>query len=93
QAVAEVCGDGRDQDCDGLVDEGCPGAMPSPEVCDGVDNDGDGRTDEGFDRDNDMFTACGGDCDDRDPAVRPGAYDDCNRRDDDCDGRIDEECL
>ncbi len=43
---AEVCGDGIDNDGDGLVDEGC--APPPAEVCgDGIDNDGDGLVDEG----------------------------------------------
>jgi Putative metal-binding motif len=39
----EVCGDGLDNDGDGLIDEGC-----TTEVCgDGIDNDGDGQVDEG----------------------------------------------
>lgn len=43
---AEVCGDGIDNDQDGLIDEGC--APPPVEVCgDGVDNDKDGQVDEG----------------------------------------------
>ncbi|MGE0813763.1 MAG: MopE-related protein [Vicinamibacterales bacterium] len=38
----EICGDGLDNDGDGLVDEGC-----ATEVCgDGIDNDGDGLVDE-----------------------------------------------
>jgi hypothetical protein len=38
----EICGDGIDNDGDGVVDEGCI------EVCgDGIDNDGDGQVDEG----------------------------------------------
>ena len=41
--------DGRDEDCDGEVDEGCPSCEPSPEVCDGVDNDCDFVIDEGCD--------------------------------------------
>lgn len=31
-----------------------------------------------------------GDCDDGDVDVHPGAYEDCNGRDDDCDGDVDE---
>jgi hypothetical protein len=42
----EVCGDGIDNDNDGLIDEGCPTGQP--EICgDGIDNDGDGQIDEG----------------------------------------------
>ena len=41
----EVCGDGIDNDGDGLIDEDC---APAVEVCgDGIDNDGDGLIDEG----------------------------------------------
>ncbi len=46
----ESC-NGRDDDCDGLIDEGgvCPVACaPSTEVCDGCDNDCDGQVDEGI---------------------------------------------
>ncbi len=42
----ESCDDGVDNDCNGLVDEGCDCA-PEPEVCgDGFDNDCDGLVDE-----------------------------------------------
>ncbi len=40
----EVC-DFKDNNCDGVVDEGCEGC--EPEVCDGVDNDCDDQIDEG----------------------------------------------
>lgn len=45
---AEICGDGIDNDGDGLIDEGCTPPPPPPtEICgDGIDNDGDGLVDE-----------------------------------------------
>ncbi len=82
-AEAEVC-NGRDDDCDGFVDEGklnacgrC-GATPR-ELCDGEDNDCDLEIDEG------ALNACGG-C-----GPVPGEV--CNGGDDDCDGETDEGVL
>jgi gliding motility-associated-like protein len=60
------------------------------EVCDGVDNDCDTAIDEGFDVDNDGFTSCGGDCDDNNNLVFPGAPELCDGLDNDCDLDIDE---
>jgi hypothetical protein len=45
--VAEVPGDGVDNDCDGEVDETAP-CVPTAEVCDGLDNDCDGAADDGI---------------------------------------------
>ncbi|MGK0361850.1 MAG: hypothetical protein ACI9U2_004168, partial [Bradymonadia bacterium] len=50
----EAC-NARDDDCDGVVDEGVRnacgvcGPTPPPDRCDGVDDDCDGRVDEAFD--------------------------------------------
>ena len=78
--VNEILCDGHDNDCDGAIDEGCPGTE-----C--ADDDGDGynvTVTSGAD--------CGPiDCDDTNPAVNPGATEVCtNDIDDDCDGAIDE---
>ncbi|MCB9685559.1 MAG: putative metal-binding motif-containing protein [Alphaproteobacteria bacterium] len=43
------------------------------------------------DVDDDGVTVQGGDCDDADPAVHPGAVEACNTVDDDCDGLIDDQ--
>jgi hypothetical protein len=42
------------------------------------------------DQDQDGFSACRGDCNDRNPAIHPGAPEACNGIDDNCDGAIDE---
>jgi hypothetical protein len=51
ESTAEMC-DGRDNDCNGFIDDGVSnlcgkcGEIP-PETCDGIDNNCDGQTDEG----------------------------------------------
>jgi hypothetical protein len=84
----ETC-DGRDNDCDGHVDEG---AMSQVFYRDG-DGDGYGSAAVG------TIVACtptggyvraSGDCDDTSAARHPGGMEGCNDLDDDCDGAIDE---
>jgi len=59
-------------------------------MCDLRDEDCDGTVDDGnFDQDMDGVTSCGGDCNDADPAIKPGAPEICDNKDNDCDGTID----
>ena len=88
--VIEAC-NGKDDNCDGNVDEaealGC--------VLFYVDGDQDG-----YGKQDDWTCLCapdgqynlifGGDCDDTDPAIRPGVVELCNGKDDDCDSELDE---
>lgn len=72
--AAEVC-DGKDNDCNGLVDDGG--------VCDGcTDADGDGRG---------AGCTAGPDCDDSDPERFDDAPEACDGKDNDCDDQIDED--
>ena len=59
---------------------------------DGVDNDCDGIVDPPDpDLDGDGYTVAGGDCDDDDAGIHPGAVEICDGIDQDCDGVVDEE--
>ncbi len=92
--VAEVC-DGRDNDCDGAIDEG--GVCSVPYYC---DSDGDsyragaatGVCSSSTCPPAGCATAPGPDCNDANAAINPGVSENCdaNRIDDDCDGVIDE---
>ena len=73
----EAC-DGRDNDCDGLVDEGCDADRDghcAPGVPVGPGSDCHERP---------------ADCDDGDDAIKPGARELCDGVDNNCDGRVDE---
>ncbi len=87
-AAEDLLGDDIDQNCDGV---------------DGVDLDGDGEPslasggrdcddgndeDQGKDADEDGWPWCL-DCDDGDPRVSPGAIDECDGLDQNCDGYVD----
>ena len=73
----EICND-LDDDCDGLTDEGC-------------DDDNDGACDEAMVTVGSPSTCSkgGGDCNDNNPSVYPGAGESCNNIDDDCNGVVD----
>ncbi len=79
----ELCRDGVDNNCNGLLDGSDPQAQDCPvmQVCD--DRDGDGFSPSGG--------FCGPlDCDDLDGSRSPGADEVCgDGRDNDCDGQID----
>ncbi len=85
--VEEAC-DGLDNDCDGEVDEGLERLTYYPDL----DGDGVGAEEgavEACSRPENYVTT-GGDCDDSDAAVHPGADELCNGIDDDCNGTVDD---
>ena len=78
--VGEQCGNGVDDDCDGMVDAADPDC-PAAQDCPDADGDMYAICDGGCELS--PGTECG-DCDDGDGGVRPGAVEFCNGLDDDC---------
>lgn len=77
-----------DDDCDGTLPAGeldldSDGATPCEGDCDDVN-----ATLNLADADGDGVDTCSGDCDDADADTHPGAVEQCNRHDDDCDGLL-----
>jgi hypothetical protein len=87
--ATDVC-NMKDDDCNGQTDENAPPVMMWPDG----DRDGYYTFQTGTPRmgcgDLPGYAARGGDCDDRDAAVHPGATEICNLKDDNCDTRVDE---
>jgi len=88
--AAETC-NGVDDDCDGLIDDDDPGISDTTTWYLDADGDGYGDADtstEACEAPSD-HVATGGDCDDGDSSVHPGALEWCDGIDNDCDGDID----
>lgn len=90
----EIC-DHKDNDCDGLIDEGFPRKLYY------FDQDGDGYGGREV-----YYSQCeieyyfpesykvlGGDCNDEEPYINPAAIEVCDGIDNDCDGLVDEKCI
>lgn len=83
--------DGRDNDCDGLIDEGMGG---EPTQFYYLDQDGDGFGDQesAFEAVSAPpgYMGTGGDCNDVRADIHPGVTEVCDNQDNDCDGEFDE---
>ncbi len=90
--ATETC-NGSDDDCDGLVDDDDSGVAGTTTWSIDYDSDGFGNSAYTLDRCTQPtgYVADDTDCDDADDAVFPGADEQCNGIDDDCDGDVDED--
>ena len=86
--AVEIC-DGKDQNCDGVLDDGLGGGF--------LDADGDGYGDPAAPHPecvkDDGYVTNADDCDDANPAANPDAAEVCDGLDNDCDGGIDDQAV
>jgi hypothetical protein len=86
--ATELC-NGRDDDCDGPIDEGVTTTYYADADADGFG----GTTTVAACARPSGYASLGGDCDDARPTVHPGAAELCDGLDQDCDGQVDEGVL
>ena len=93
-AQTEVCQNGEDDDCDGIIDENQENAVGCRTYFFDFDSDGYGTSlsSKCLCAPSEYYTALvATDCDDMDASVNPGKTEVCNnQKDDDCDGATDE---
>ena len=85
----EVC-DGDDNDCDGSADEDAIDMLTFYRDFDS-DSYGDASTTTDSCTEPAGYVDNDGDCSDTQPAINPGAAEECNSKDDDCDGLTDDD--
>ncbi len=94
--ATEICDSlNIDEDCDGLADDNDPTTAASSWQSWYRDLDGDQYGDSArfvsqCEAPSATYVGSGGDCDDADAGVNPGATESCNSQDDDCDGLVDD---